>query len=243
MKWFATRFLYSLGLFLLLAPSTYAALVLSSTRFIYDEERSSISVSVTNYADNMFGGQIWIENTKDSSDIPFSVVPNMFTLEKDKQQRVQVSILDSDIFNHKREVLFWLNLQEIPLKSKDDNEDGNVLRMAARTQVKMIYRPKEIKNDRENAEENITIHRSGDKLLLKNSTPYYFAVVRINQQPTNDSSLTSFSPYSEASYPLPKQGSANLVSFSAIDDWGEIYDYNCDLTKQSKQCQRVIKDR
>ncbi|WP_158116708.1 fimbria/pilus periplasmic chaperone [Vibrio cincinnatiensis] len=243
MKWFVSK-LVTVFLLLPISFSSYAAFVLNGTRYIYKEGQSSISVSLSNYSDKLFGGQVWIENTQDTEDIPFSVIPNIFTLDSKNQQKIQVSVLGSDYLGQNREMLFWLNVQEIPLKSKEDGGDGNVLRMAARTKVKFIYRPREIQNNREHAEENITIEKYEDGLVFNNNTPYYFAIVKVNQQSVNDLSLTSFSPYSKARYLLPIMNkNSKTIEFGAIDDWGEVYTYQCDLSRLNNQCQQVKKDR
>ncbi|SJZ82310.1 P pilus assembly protein, chaperone PapD [Vibrio cincinnatiensis] len=243
MKWFVTK-IVTFFLFLPISSSIYAAFVLDSTRYIYKEGQPSMSLSLSNYSDKLFGGQVWIENTHDTEDIPFSVIPNIFTLDSKKKQKIQVSVLESDDLSKNKEMLFWLNVQEIPLKSTEEEGESNILRMAARTKVKFIYRPKEIQNNREQAEEGITIEKSEEILVFNNNTPYYFAIVKVNQQSVNDLSLTSFSPYSQARYALPSMDkNRKIIEFSAIDDWGEVYAYRCDLSRTQNQCRQVKKDR
>ena len=216
--------------------SASSAFVLNGTRYIYNGSKNGLSVEVTNYAERMYGGQIWIENTADTPDIPFSVMPNMFTLKPESKQKIQIANLINDSLADDRESMFWLNLQEIPSKDKNDAETGNALILAARTTVKLLYRPKSIEDGRNQAEEKMRITKQGDTLTLKNGTAYYFAVLSVNGHSVNEHDpLTAFKPFSQ--YTLSVPGVSNSVTFSAIDDWGAVRRYQCDLRETQKQCQ------
>lgn len=46
-----------------------AAFVLNGTRFIYDENKKNITFEVTNNASQMYGGQVWVDNTSEGNGI------------------------------------------------------------------------------------------------------------------------------------------------------------------------------
>lgn len=124
----------------------------------------------------------------------------------------------NDILPKDRESLFWLNVQEIPPVAT--NEESNVLAVALNTQVKLIYRPKILAEKREDAEKGLTYSGS----ILKNPTPYYFALtqVSVNNRPLSlskeiEQSISLFPPFSEVNLQRPLSGK---VTVEAIDDYG-----------------------
>ncbi|TVK93672.1 hypothetical protein AYJ01_11265 [Shewanella algae] len=223
---------------LLLSFSANSALTLDGTRYIYNSDVNAIPVTVANQADRLFGGQIWLEQTSDTGDIPFAVVPNVFALEKGAKQVVQLSALESRSLSQTQESMFWLNLQEVPSKDKGMNV-GNALVMAARIKVKLLYRPESIKKERKHAEEKIRLQRDGASLVISNPTPYYFAVISVAGSSTSSNSqLTSFAPFSQLRLELPER-EGDTIDFRAIDDWGAVNKFSCQLLSTGQQCQFV----
>lgn len=222
---------------LLVSFSVKSALTLDGTRYIYNGNTNAIPITVTNQADRLFGGQIWLEQTSDTNDIPFAVMPNVFTLDKDAKQIVQLSVLDSVSLSQTQESMFWLNLQEVPSKDKGIIV-GNALVMAARIKVKLLYRPDSIKEERRHAEEKIRLQKNGLSLMISNPTPYYFAIINVEgKQITNNNELTIFAPFSQLK--LPFSDNKDTINFSAIDDWGAINRFSCQLSLTGQQCQFV----
>lgn len=220
--------------------SAQSALVLTGTRFIYNSEVKAIPVKVTNRAETPYGAQFWIENADGSDLIPFSVSPSIFSLKADDgEQTVQISKLDEvNQLKDDRETLFTVNLQEIPPKSKDELS-GNVLMLASRTVVKLMYRPDSIKEGRQIAEQNVTVSKQGKTLTFNNPTPYYFAIISVNEDKNAATpDFNRMAPFSQASTTL-SSATGNKVTFEAIDDYGAVRTYSCDLTKTLKQCEYV----
>ncbi|WP_052252223.1 fimbria/pilus periplasmic chaperone [Vibrio owensii] len=219
--------------------SAQSALVLNGTRFIYPEHARAIGISVTNYADTPFGGQLWIENIDGSDNIPFAVTPSIFSIRSNKsEQMVQVAKLDTESLKKDRETLFSVYLQELPPKPKDEL-GANLLVMAARIVVKLIYRPESIAEGRENAEEKIKISVNGKNVTFENPTPYYFAIISINGNKnlaTNE--FSKMAPFSTSTSIL-SDTKQDVVTFQAIDDYGSVNNYHCNLEKVKKQCQLV----
>ncbi|EBC5055220.1 fimbrial chaperone [Salmonella enterica] len=199
-----------------------AAFTLSGTRFIYDEGRNNISVEVSNANNETFGGQVWIDNTtQSSSDVFFTPAPSFFKVAGGEKQIIRLLNINPALPQDK-ESLFWLNVQEIPPVPKGD---GNVLAIALNTQVKLIYRPKALKDGRDKAEQKMQV--SGTK--LKNPTAYYFAVtaITVNGQKIKlsselDKQLSLMSPFTEINIGRPLAGT---VMIEAIDDYGARREY------------------
>lgn len=219
------KFIVSVTLLLniFMAFHVNAAFTLSGTRFIYDEGKKNISVEISNANKETFGGQIWIDNTSQpATDVFFTPAPSFFKVAGGEKQIIRLLNINPAL-PQDRESLFWLNVQEIPPAPKDGD---NVLAIALNTQVKLIYRPKSLKDGRDKAEQKIQV--IGSK--LKNPTPYYFAVtaVTVNGQKIKlsselDKKLSQMSPFTEVNIDRPLVGK---VVIEAIDDYGARREYN-----------------
>ncbi|WP_305372814.1 fimbria/pilus periplasmic chaperone [Photobacterium leiognathi] len=156
-----------------------AAFSLNSTRYVYIEGNKSIAVQISNDDKKTFGGQIWIDNIHtDPSDVAFIVSPSFFKINGGLKQVARIMNVSNKLAKD-QESIFWLNVLEIPPKS--EKEVNNALQFAVNTKVKLIYRPKSIANSRLDAEKNLTysVDYKGS-VVLKNTTPYIFAVTSVN---------------------------------------------------------------
>ncbi|EDM9065172.1 fimbrial chaperone protein [Salmonella enterica subsp. enterica serovar Give] len=207
---------------LLMSHQSMAAFTLNGTRFIYEEGKKNISFEVSNEAKETYGGQVWVDNTTQNRDDVYIVPTPPFFKVKPGQKQI-VRLMNVNPLPADRESLFWLNVQEVP--PKPENTEGSVLAIAMNTQVKLLYRPKAIIDGRREAEKKITISTVNNKTVLKNPTPYYFAVtgIRHNGTPVMLSkselnALAQLAPYSEVS--LGSKSLRGKVAVEAINDWG-----------------------
>ncbi|WNI88683.1 fimbrial chaperone [Citrobacter portucalensis] len=208
---------------LLMSQQTIAAFSLNGTRFIYEEGKKNISFEVSNGAKETYGGQVWVDNTTQSRDDIYIVpAPPFFKVKPDQKQVVRLMNVNPALPAN-RESLFWLNVQEVP--PKPENTEGSVLAIAMNTQVKLFYRPKAIIDGRKDAEKKITVSSGNGQTVLKNPTPYYFAVTGIRHNGTSvtlskseQDALTQVAPFSEVN--LGSKELRGKVSVEAINDWG-----------------------
>ncbi|HAZ3609929.1 TPA: fimbrial chaperone [Escherichia coli] len=205
---------------------TMAAFVLNGTRFIYDENKKNITFEVTNNASQMYGGQVWVDNTSEGNGIYMVPQPPFFKVGAKQKQIIRIMKTDSSL-PVERESLFWLNVQEVP--PKPSIKEGSVLAIAMNSRVKLIYRPSSIKDGRENAEKKLTMVQKGDITWIKNPTPYYMAIVgvqtngkelKLNDQVTKE--LTLLAPFSSVSLGISVRGNLKIA---AINDWGGVQNY------------------
>ncbi|HAK5377185.1 TPA: fimbrial chaperone [Salmonella enterica] len=208
-----------------LCSQAMAAFTLSGTRFIYEEGRKNISMDVTNAADDTYGGQVWIDNESQSSGVFMVPEPPFFKLTPKQRQIVRIIKTDTTTaLPADRESLFWLNVQEIPPKAEKGDEP--MLSIALATRVKLIYRPKGLKQGRRDAEKKVEVIQKNGNSYLKNPTPYYFAIigVKVNGQDVRlskkeDMAVSMLAPFSEQVVKgIP--ANAKSVSIEAINDWG-----------------------
>ncbi|HIF9114921.1 TPA: fimbrial chaperone [Photobacterium damselae] len=213
----------ALGL-LILSHQAMAAFVLTGTRFIYDEGARNIPVIVDNEADTAYGGQVWIDNTEQPADNVYMVpAPSFFRVDAQDTQVVRLMNVNPNLPKD-RESLFWLNVMEVPPKPKGD---GNQLAFAMNTKVKLIYRPNAIKSARQGAEKAVKLERMANRVLIKNPTPYYFAISTIqhNGKPIKITGnlvnqLGTFKPFSEVDVTSMNLPSSGTLTFEALNDWG-----------------------
>ncbi|HGA5440697.1 TPA: fimbrial chaperone [Salmonella enterica subsp. enterica serovar Eastbourne] len=211
-----------------LSGQALAAFTVSGTRFIYGEGKRNISFEVTNNADDVYGGQVWVDNISEGSGVYMVPTPPFFKVSPGQKQIVRIMKTDGGALPSDHESLFWLNIQEIPPKPKDGK---NVLSVAINTRVKVFYRPKALEAGRKGAEKNIEVIRRDGVTYLKNPTPYYFAVtgVKVDGKAVtlsdNESrKLSILAPSGEAMVSkIPAD--AKRISVQAINDWGGAEDY------------------
>lgn len=209
---------------LVLSHQAMAAFVLTGTRFIYDEGARNISVIVDNEAETTYGGQVWIDNTVQSADSVYMVpAPSFFRIGAQETQVVRLMNVNPDLPKD-RESLFWLSVMEVPPMPEGE---GSQLAFAMNTKVKLIYRPTAIKSARQGAEKAVELERRAGRVVIKNPTPYYFAIttIRHNGKPiriTGDlvNQLGAFKPFSEVDVTQMNLPSAGALTFEALNDWG-----------------------
>lgn len=218
----------------MMSHQAMAAFVLDGTRFIYEEGKRNTSFSVTNEADETYGGQVWIDNSKEDNGVYIVPTPPFFKVGPKQKQIVRIMKTESAL-PADRESLFWLNVQEIP--PKPAGAEGNVLSVAINTRVKLFYRPKSLTEGRKEAEKKIEVLHLGTDSYLNNPTPYYFAVVnvKVNGQAltlteSEEMALAILPPFGKAS--LGKRSLKGAVSVDAVNDWGGIE--NFELAQQTK---------
>lgn len=217
------------SLIMSISNHSMAAFVLNGTRFIYEGDKKNLSFEVTNNADQTYGGQIWVDNTTQSKDDVFIVPSPPFFKIKPKQKQIVRLLNVNPTLPQDQESLFWLNVQEVPPKPTDT--EGSVLAIAMNTQVKLIYRPRALKDGRKDAEKKIQVMNKSGNFYMKNPTPYYFAVVGLKQNgkevamtAEQSAALALLAPFSESS--LGTKLLNGGVTIDAINDWGGIQSYD-----------------
>ncbi|ELD0539752.1 fimbrial chaperone [Escherichia coli] len=205
-----------------------AAFVLNGTRFIYEEGKKNVSFEVTNNADKIYGGQVWIDNTNPGNGVYMVPQPPFFKVRAKQKQVIRIMNTDSNLPKD-RESLFWLNVQEVPPKPEVKDDEGSVLAIAMNIRVKLIYRPASIRDDRKDAEKQLKLELRGNETWLKNPTPYYMAIVSVKHDgkelPLADKvmkEIAQFKPLSDVNLGKKVIGK---ISVNSVNDWGGVQSY------------------
>lgn len=210
----------------LMSAGAQAALVMDATRYVFKGDQPAISVTVENTADRLFGGQVWLDNITEKDTRPSLVAtPSFFKVEGGARQVFRV-IKASEHVPEDRESVYWLNLQDIPPAM-----EGSGISVAMRTKVKVFYRPASLVSGRAKAEEQLKTEKRGDRMVLKNPTPYVFVIGslmdakgRVQTLTTaQQEALTLFLPQAE----LDVTG-LDIKKVSALTDLGSLVDYTID---------------
>jgi chaperone protein EcpD len=203
------------GSLLLTAMPSYSAFSLSSTRVVM-QAQSSASVEVFNGSDSRYGMQAWVEDQQGKDPGKgLAVTPSLSAVDANKSTVLRLLSFSTPT---DKELLYYLNVQEIPPKSKDNGR--NEFSLAVRTKIKVLVRPAGLFDKRRGAEEMITATKSDKGLIFNNPTPYYFAITTITVGNKNytKTPLGTFAPGSTvkvALNPVPSK-----VTLRYLEDTG-----------------------
>ncbi|MEG0279060.1 MAG: molecular chaperone [Morganella sp. (in: enterobacteria)] len=210
---------------LLCIQAGYAGVIINTTRVIFPGNQDSTEIQLTNSGEMPSLVQSWVDegdinSSPETTGAPFMVVPPVTRIAGDGGQQLKIRILENRL-PRDRESVFYLNVVDIPAKTA---VTGNTLQFALRTRIKLFYRPETLPLPPDTVPEQISVSLSGETLILKNPTPYYFtlsALVSGNSDAPSHISTVMLAPHSEsrAAYAghLSAGGSVTLIS---IDDKG-----------------------
>lgn len=182
----------SLGVMLLslgLSMTADAGILASQTRVLFVEGQREKSLMLVNINDYPVVLQTWVdqgEANPDRTDLPFIVLPPISRMAPHALQSIRIIYNDQAIAQD-RESVFWLNLYEIPAVKSEKIATTHYLSMAMNTQLKIFYRPKNLKNYDVLAlakQLHFSLQIEGDtwRLICNNPTAYYASLVNISLQ-------------------------------------------------------------
>ena len=217
-RW-AAGILLSLGLYWTAA----AGVVLGGTRVIVRENQRETSLPVQNTSNAPFVVQSWVDEGEGKNKTPFVVTPPLQRLDPGKENILRILRVPGALPTD-REALFWLNVKEIPEKSKEEN----VLQIAVRTRIKLFYRPASLTGSAIDARTQLqwavgAAEKGGAVLKVGNPTPYHITLssMKVNggQQ---EISPQMVAPFGEIALPLTAVKSPQEVqfNFTTINDYG-----------------------
>jgi chaperone protein EcpD len=159
---------------------SHAGISLSATRVIYAQADKEGSLTVRNQASDDVMIQSWLESAHDQQDdLPFAITPSLSRLNAGKQQILRIFYAGQGL-PVDRESVFWLNVQEIPQKPKEDN----TLQIAVRQRIKLFYRPAGLPGKPADAARQLQWHWAVDgrktSLDVINDSPYFVSLARAN---------------------------------------------------------------
>ena len=123
--------------------------------------------------------QSWIESKIEGEAPPFMVTPPLAKVAAKGEQLLRVILMDAKSLPQDRESVFWLNVQEIPLK----HQGKAVIQFAVRQRIKLFYRPEVLSSQSAvDAVKSVVMNVVGDKFIITNNSPFNINIneVKIN---------------------------------------------------------------
>ncbi|WP_253379338.1 fimbrial chaperone [unidentified bacterial endosymbiont] len=217
----------------LLCPAvSYADIVLSGTRVIYPQESKDVVINLNNRGNMPLLVQSWIDDGRDTTNpqelkVPFVVTPPVSRVDPSKGQTLRITYMGQPLPKD-RESLFWLNVLEVPPKSANA-ADKNLLQLAFRTRVKVLFRPQGLKGEPTDAVKQLqwSLKKEGNKVIAiaKNNQAWNVSISEGNVISNNKHysiDVKTVAPYSTQE--MAVKGLTSLitgkVNFKAINDYG-----------------------
>lgn len=213
-----------------LAENDKGGFSLGATRVIYDAGNKDATLTVVNTAENTpFLAQSWISNIEADSEKkdvkaankpPFVLTPPLYRQDKGKNT-LRIVKTGGDL-PADRESAFWLNVKAIPAQKKKE-ENKSELSFAYILKVKMFYRPVGLQGEVKDAYKQLTFSRHGEKLTVKNPTPYHVTLnqVTVAGKPIKDVSAM-VTPFGQQDYLIPAGSNGDRVEYRTLNDQGGV---------------------
>ena len=207
--------------------SAQAGISLDRTRLIFNDNSVSTSANLTNTSPDVpFLAQSWLED-RDGKKItsPLLVLPALQRINGGQKGVIRVTKTDAiKQLPQDRESVFYLNVREIPPKSKK----ANVLQLSMQSRIKLFYRPEAVipKDKSEVWQTQVEFRKSGGKLIANNPTPYFISLIGLTKGKEKDKGerLTTFpglmiSPKSTLEVPVTN-ANVNEFFMMYVNDYG-----------------------
>lgn len=232
------RTISTMGVIVLCVFSTVAqaAIVIGGTRVVFPAKARDVSLRIENKGDDPTLVQVWIDDgdersTPTTARAPFAITPPVFRIDPGQGHALRIVHVGEDQ-PHDREVLYWLNVLEIPPKAME--ADGkNVLQLSFRHRLKLFHRPKDLPTPPERAMSALkwSLEPGADtkRLRVDNPSPYHvsFNAIDLHAREASDGALMlgggMVKPGESTSFPWPKGRhgfDAARVAFVSINDFG-----------------------
>ncbi|MFD1804376.1 molecular chaperone [Mixta tenebrionis] len=210
------KWIFSFLLLLSLVSSEASAgVVIGGTRIIFHGDRKEATISVNNTDATSWLVQSWTESL-DGGKAPFIFSPPLFRLDG-QQKNVLRLLFTGGNLPEDRESLFWANIKSIP----GATDDENILQIAIKNQLKLIYRPTAIKKAlKPDIYEKLQWSQQQGRLQVNNPTPFYmnFHSVVVNGKAVNYPEWVA--PFASKTYDIPQLAASGKVSWRVINDFG-----------------------
>lgn len=170
----------------LFTPAVEAGIVIGATRVIYPERANEVTVKLSNTETEASEARLveaWIDNGEadaapEQMDVPFLLTPPVFRLDAGKSQLLRIvhAREEGQMLPEDKESVFWLNVLAVPPKTAAV-ADGNTLRFAYRTRIKLFFRPAAISGNADQASKALQwrVLSEGSQYILevRNASAYH----------------------------------------------------------------------
>ena len=221
---------------MLYAGSASASISLSATRMVLLEKQQEASIIVRNENSPVLI-QSWLESNSenDSGELPFAISPALAKMLPHGQQVMRVLYAGGqNDLPRDRETVVWLNVQEVPQASNEENH----LQIAVRQRIKLFFRPTGLQGTAEQAPLALqwSVVRKNGAPMLQIHNPSAFHVSMSVLQGAAGKELKSPGMVEPGQTRLlPFELSSNTkLQFKAISDYGSAESYEVQLEGEAQ---------
>lgn len=218
-------------------PQAQAGVATESTRIIFPQSMTEVSLQLANLNDYPIVMQTWVDNgdldsSPSTTQAPIIPLPAIFRMAP-KEQRSLRLIYSGEKLPDDRESLFWLNLYEIPPKpATPQPPDTTRLTVTLRMQLKVFYRPSKLSVSPEQLAGSLRFSlassTAGPVLKIRNPTPYFATLGGLSLTAAGKEEALAgdmIDPFSEKEMPLEQikesvTTKGDKVRFVVINDEG-----------------------
>lgn len=216
------------------SASSHADIIISGTRIIYNSDKKDVSIRLENKGTRPLLVQNWIDLGDDNADpgsikAPFVSTPPVSRIEPKRGQSVKIMFTGATLPTD-RESVFWFNVLEVPPKADTSKEENkNLLQLAFRTRIKLLWRPTTLTGVPAEAPKQLKWQMGSEQghavVRVENPTPYYVsfndaAVTTGGKRYIVDATMVA--PFDKATFTV--KGAQNISSgqleYHAINDFG-----------------------
>ena len=197
----------------------WGSIGLNATRIIYNADQKGASVIIRNDGENVLA-QSWIESSENENVPPFIVTPPLAKVGAKEEQLLRIILMNEKHLPQDRESVFWLNVQEIPLK----HQGKAVIQFAVRQRIKLFYRPQLLSSRAAtDALKDVVMDVVGNKVIITNNSPFSININEIK----NDNHVYSpgLLPPRDKIIVDTKNKPGKCFSLSIINDYGGLTNY------------------
>lgn len=207
--------------FAIASQPSLASIALNSTRVILENGKNDTSFTVRN-----MGGEILVQSWLDADDggsesalQHFTITPQLVRVRADSEQIVRI-LYEGVGAPHDRESMLWLNVQEIPQRTDDDE---STMQLAILQRIKVFYRPKGLPGNLYQAMQNIEWSYRDNSLHITNPSPYHITVTHLAANNKQIELALVVPPQQTYTVTLPSAhnvGPHSTLTYSSINDFG-----------------------
>lgn len=222
--------IFASAILILSVSGAYASVVITGTRVIYPSDANEVSIKMNNNGESPVLVQSWLDkgdiNAKpENLQVPFTLTPPINRVDAGKGQTLRLNYTGTALPNNK-ESIFWLNVLEVPAKTKQS--DKNLLQMAFRTRIKVFFRPSGLSGNANDAVESLVWNTTPNGLKVTNPTPFYVSLSDIAAQVNGkivNGELDMVEPKASREFQLndfSKISHGSKIDVNYINDYGAV---------------------
>ena len=203
-----------------------ASVVVGGTRLVFDGTKNNAVISVENKDQNSNIVQSWLSVVDAASPAKdaFIITPPLFVLNPANENLLRIMYIGAPLAKD-RETLFFTSVRAVPSTTK--REEGNTLKIATQSVIKLFWRPKGLAYPLGEAPAKLRCTSSADMVTVSNPTPYFITLtdLKIGGKVVKNQMISPFDKYQ---FSLPKGAKNSSVTYRTINDYGaETPQLNC----------------